>query len=264
MWTEILEATNQVFGISGLIAVIVQFIYTLTNAANFTSFELFFFVLTSSTDIGTEVFLLYHGLKILRKFGFSLKLLRALIKDPAHILAATKINGDTTNELKQLQFWALLTLFGSNSSVYIWATTYPLWGFSGDAGFRLALSIVSFALVLPFIYVCAFAKHLGNVLDFGSTRFTLFFSLASLMYIMEKAFELFIMFSNEERLISGFIGIILVTVLSTEIFSISSFLLYLWIPEINIFVNTTEEQDALQGDLLRQRTEMTADATTPL
>lgn len=262
MWTEILDAINQVFGISGLIAIIVQFIYTLTNAANFTSFELFFFVITSSTDIGTEVFLLYNGLKILRKFGFSLELLRALIKDPAHILAAAKIS-DTTDELKRLQFWALLALFGSNSSVYIWATSYPLWGFSGDAGFRIALSIVSFALVLPFIYVCAFAKHLGSVLDFGSTRFTLFFSLASLMHIMEKTFELCIMFSNEERLITGFIGIILVTAQSAEVFSVASFLLYLWVPEINKFINNTEEQDALQRDFLRQRTDMTAGTNTP-
>lgn len=264
MKTEILDATNQVFGICGLIAIIVQFVYTVTNAANFTSFELFFFVITSSTDIGTEAFLLYNGLKILRKFGFSLKLLRALIKDPAHILAAAKLHDDTTDEVKRLQFWALLTLFGSNSSVYVWATSYPLWGFSGDTGFRLALSIVSFVLVLPFIYVCASAKHLGSVLDFDSTRFTLFFSLACLMFIMEKTFEVCIMFSNEERLITDVLGIMLVTVQSAEVFSIASFLLYLWIPEMSKFVNNTEEEEALQSDLLRQRTDMTAGITAPL
>lgn len=260
---EMWDLLNQLFGISGLVATILEFIYINTNANSFTAFEYLFFWCVSLTEMGGETYLLVVGLWLLRSFSCSPKLLTAMIKDPVHILAGAKFTESVSDEENELTKMALGALFMSWVSVYFWVIFWPVWDrrFTGDEGLRFALSVVSLVLVLSLLCIryltgSPFIRGITHQ-DYSSTKFNLFVSIISLIYSMEKVFEVYILLSNKERLITGIVGEMLVGLQAAEIFSLATFLFHIWVPVNSSTSHSIQEQDGPQRGVLRQRNDAT-------
>lgn len=177
MW----DTANQLFGICGLVATVVELIYIIINRESFNNFELFFFGTTSACEVLSEVYLLSVGLVVLRDYGFSWNIIRLLVKDPVHILAGIRII--TWNSKA-----ALVAIVRSASPVGIWVAFLPKLAlgfreYTGDEGLQWALSLCSAALCLAHVILLWYFNR-------SDKKVKVHYSFVSLTYIMLKVFEL--------------------------------------------------------------------------
>lgn len=261
MWDNV----NQLLGICGFVEAIVGFIFIeLTNEDSLPEFLYEFFHTTSLMDVMAGALFSLFGFLLSdylppEEGGSSLKRLMLLFMHPAHVLTQSKINGDDSGRV--VYYHARISFFCWRFTTVLWASFYPVWDsrFTGDEGLWIALSTISLVLVLLFMFkvhgingLCGIV-FMPNVLY--STLFKWGFSLLFLMYAMDKAFELFILLSNGERLIGGIIGVSLVGLQATIIFSVAFLLFHLWVRENGENSNiNVEEQDGPRRDVDRQRT----------
>ena len=110
-----------------------------------------------------------------------------------------------------------------------WAVFFPVWGpsFDGQQGLRLALSVFSLVLLLSLCWLIVFRALCDSLFsghDINIEDIILSFLFCSI-YAMEKAFEVYIILSDVDRLITRHLGWRLVGFQVIEIISITVFFL---------------------------------------
>ncbi|CAN0089861.1 unnamed protein product [Ascophyllum nodosum] len=213
----------QVFGAVALAQTAVGFAYAMENTEAFTNFEKVFFLLHSSMEVAAEALFLLMTLTTLYAEerccncmidgGEDLmEGIKSWTRDALHnAVSRDAVMG--VNDFSAPAFFALLL---SLLSVVLWATFYPVWGFSSEGeseDVRLALSIASAACVAIVLLMPLFCIRNDRLDRYVNN--SIYFAFG-----VEKVFVLYFLLADVERLCAGPLGRTFVALLLLEIFSI--------------------------------------------
>lgn len=206
-----------------MIETVVQFTYVLTNRENFSTFEEWFFLTFGCSEVVGEAIFLLAGLCLFAcdadpsRRG-STGLLSSLSKDPIHCMAAVSFEGASGKVDEALENYARWSFLGALLSVLpfpAWASFWAVWGHSfdgdGDGSVRWALSICSLFFTIVFLACWLWRRDESYYM----------LSTVMIMYATGKAFQVYILATDLERLSPSDLGASLVVLQVIEFLSVT-------------------------------------------
>ena len=226
-------------GFMGLVETIVEFVYIFALRDAFTPFEGIFFLADGTCEIVGELFaVVLGGRHVFQEYRGNVNVVDMFVvalKDPIHNMAYPHPSSDAPD--KVLLSAASMGITVSNLSLFVWAIFFPFWGdFQGEDAVRVLLSALSCLFVTGVLVVNALdARRIqarGESREVSTVSDTTWIGAFSAKYALRKAFGVYLVISNSDRLAPDELGYALIGFQVLELASVSMVLLKAFITNV--------------------------------
>ncbi|CAN0323391.1 unnamed protein product [Pylaiella littoralis] len=204
-------------GFMGLVETIVEFVYTFALRKDFTSFEWIFFLADRSCEMLGEVFAVFLGGRhVVQKYHRNVNVVDMFgvaLKDPIHNMAYPHPSSEEPD--LGLLSAASTGITVSNLSIFFWAIFFPFWGdFQGEEVARVLLSTLSCLFIVGVLVVNAVdvlrIEARGETREVSTVSDGTWICAFSAKYALRKAFGVYLLISNSDRLAPDDLGYALI------------------------------------------------------
>ena len=222
-------------GFMGLVETIVEFVYIFALRKAFTPFEGIFFLTDGSCEMLGEVFaVVLGGRHVFQEYRGNVNVVDMFVvalKDPMHNMAYPHPSSEEPD--LGLLSAASVGITVSNLSLFFWAIFLPFWGdFQGEDVSRVLLSALSCLFVTGVLVVNALDARRIQARGETTVSDRTWICAFSAKYALRKAFGVYLVISNSDRLAPDELGYALIGFQVLELASVLLVLLKALITDV--------------------------------